>query len=459
MPAFKFPNDGKKKIESSVEITDEKYRGRIVDTRYVSEKNLLINIEGSRWIVDYYSQVLNDDNAVGGLVPGKLATYQQARLIKELELKVTSPLSASQETTDKAMIVNGAANMYPCIVPNVGDNFVADIGDGRQGIFQITHSERKTIFKDTAYAVEYQLIDYADSGRYEDMDSKVVQTLHFVRDFMAYGQDPLIEEDEYEQVRSLKREYATIVNAWLRQFSSNEYRCILMPKQELSSYDHFVAKAAQCFFTAADNELMRYNRVLNCSEDPRMQVKTLWDSLTDRTTDYFGDMATKVALTKAQLFARNPVFDGIRFSGINSVVYPIDGALTVDQDYRDREKPIATFIKPEDGYVGNLFKDLNLSGFEAYKPYESPDITAKSLPDIVYCLNDDYYVFSKEFYLQESILKSKLEVETMLYLERKEQNISTLLRIAKKYKGWSHLDKFYQGPVLLVLINAALRGY
>ena len=90
------------------------------------------------------------------------------------------------------MVVTGAANVYPMLIPSVGDMFVATIADGRSAVFKVTNTERKSLFKDTAHVIEYVLVDYLTDERKSDFKSKVIKTVKFVRDFLVNGQNPLL---------------------------------------------------------------------------------------------------------------------------------------------------------------------------------------------------------------------------------------------------------------------------
>ena len=156
-----------------VRSTPPESKGVVVDTRYESKANLLTHVEGAPWNVNYYSQVLNTDNAPIGQQPDRNAIYQQYMFIEMFEIKVTQPLTTSQDPTSKEMTLIGAANVYPHVIPNRGDMFIADVGDGRTAIFKVTNTERKSIFKDTCYAIDYMLINYTTKELRADLDSRL----------------------------------------------------------------------------------------------------------------------------------------------------------------------------------------------------------------------------------------------------------------------------------------------
>ena len=178
------------------QIEPKEHKSVVVDTKYTPLSNLIVHVEGAKWKVDYYKQVLDRDSSLAGHNPTKQAPYQQYHCIHEYILKVSSPLSTTQEDETKAMRVTGSATCYPPLVANVGDMFVADIGDGRSGIFQITNSEKKSIFKESVYEINYALVDYATGDRLNDLNKKVVKDSYFLMDYLEHGQNPLLSNEE-----------------------------------------------------------------------------------------------------------------------------------------------------------------------------------------------------------------------------------------------------------------------
>ena len=165
---------------NTVRSSPPESKGVVVDTRYESKANLLTHVEGSSWNVNYYSQVLNADNAPIGQQVDRNAIYQQYTFIEMFELKVTQPLTSSQDSTTKEMTLIGTANVYPHVIPNRGDMFIADVGDGRTAIFKVTSCERKSIFKDTCYSIDYILTNYTTKELRADLDNKVIKKYAFL---------------------------------------------------------------------------------------------------------------------------------------------------------------------------------------------------------------------------------------------------------------------------------------
>lgn len=430
-----------------VVIAEPEYKSVVVDTRHTPRVELQVNIEGSPWVANYFSQVLAGDSVLSGEQVNRDPIYQQYRLIQRYVLRVTSPLSTSQDEASKSMMTTGTANVYSSLIPNEGDMFLADIGDGQEGVFRVTATRRLTIYKESCYEVDYVLIDYATEQRRGDLNSKVVQRLVFVQDFMYHGQDPIIQEQDFFLIRQLQDEYFNLLDLYFRMFSSKEYLTLLVPEQDVPTYDHFLMKAVQAFFNTADCPRIASNKVMNCDDDQNMAVATIWESLIERDRNLLGFAATRVGLMTTRVFAKRAVFDGIYFSGLRQVVYPKDPPATIDSRFNGQRHPAVS---------------LEIAG-PAVMPVEEIPVGANlpygSNPLIHPVLKDDYYVFSQAFYERSVSEQSKLELAVQEYLDWKTPSRELLLVLSRNVHQWDDMERFYYVPVLLMLMRAAIRSY
>lgn len=433
-----------------VEITKPQYRGVVVDTRYVPQSALLTNIEGSSWTVNYYSQILGADDDLSGQQINRDAIYEQYKLIHKLELKVQTPLTSQQDQDSKQMHVTGTAVTYPFLIPQEGDMFLADIGDGREGVFQITNTERRTYFKESCFEIQYVLVAYGSPQRTGDLNRKVVQELYFERDFLIHGQNPLLMPQDYEDVQILSRKYFDILNIYFRMFHSNEYKTMLLPGQPQPTYDHFLMKALNAFFNTWDTPLIRENRVFNVDDSPVMKCFTIWDALMRNEKDLLPFINKKAALQTTYAFTEQPMFESIRYSGLQYVVYPGDPEVCVDYEVRPRGN-CAMGVKlcnppSRPGMLEELLGMKVMTGL----PYDNA-------PLITPVLADDYYVFSQAFYANGPG-QSKLELAVRDYLEGKALSRRLLVMFTETYQAWPGLERFYYIPIVLMLIRASIRS-
>lgn len=254
-------------LPSPVQVTAPEYKGVTVDTKMVPLSSLLTHVEGASWSVNYYSQVLDRDSATAGQGLGTNPIHQQYRLIKQMELKVTSPLMMSQDPESKVITYSGQATAYPFVIPNEGDMFLADIGDGREGIFQIHTVTRMSVFKQTCHTIEYRVVDFTDPQRLADFERKTVQTFQYDKDFLMHGQNPLLFEEDYANVAYLRKNYKLLTDRYFKLFFGREFNTMLVPLQLTPTYDHFITGALLDNFTTWESNEVRYIRKLNMDDD------------------------------------------------------------------------------------------------------------------------------------------------------------------------------------------------
>jgi hypothetical protein len=433
-------------------VAKEPYSSVTVDTKVIPSSALLTHVEGSRWTVDYYSQILTNDSALAGEMVNRNPIYQQYRLIQRLELRVTSPLNTSQDTATKSLNITGTANLYGFIMPNEGDMFIANIGDGKEGIFRILMSERKTIFKDTIHVIEYKLIDYVTPERKSDLTSKVVDTFVFSKDFLTYGQNPLIRYEDNILIEKLTDYYYSLAKRYFDTFISNEYKTLLVPGQDRPIYDHFLTKFVMSSFTAYDINMVRNIRLMNLDDDYVMKSTTIWDMLKDKDVSMFKYCIKKAGLISARSFTKDPMMEGIYHSGIQYVLYPKDYTiLPVDYQVSHAAKPLS----------GEVLQDppspiTNLADLIVDTEYQG--LTLPANPGIRKVLVDDYYVFSSYFYNKDKANMSILELLVFDYLDGKAIDNRLLFSLCETSHAWGALERFYYSIIILILIRSSIKS-
>lgn len=433
-----------------IRITDPKYKGIVVDTRYIPTTDLLTHVEGSSWTLNaYYSQVLDEDNGVAGQSVNKPAQMQQYRCIRALELKVTTDLKPVQDASTKKMGYTGAANVYPVLIPNQGDMFIVRLDDGREAIFMVTGTERKSFYKDSVFTIEYEMQDYATPERTRDLETKTIQCFEYVKDYLQAGQNPLVEASEWQGLAKLHSRYESMVKSYAKQFFSREFKTFIVPGQDYPTYDAWLAKALAAFFNTTEAPEFLTMCLLDCDDNESMRCVQLWDVLLQKDPSLLKFVNQQTGTVWVNRFTRNPMLNGIRWSGINQVVFPMNPELTVDQELRGLIPMTDSQLVEAPSRAGRL-EDLIPKTALIGLPYTTA-------PLIHPVLLDDYYVLSKAFYHDHVGEQSQLELCVKDYLHDRAINHQTLLAFCETWHGWSRLAMFYYTPIVLILIRAALR--
>lgn len=446
----------------NLQVTAPEYRHGIVDNKTIPYTALLTHIGGSSLTVDYYSQVIGQDEALSPYAPWQLPVYQQYAVMRGYELKVQGSISSSQDPETQEMTVTGTAILYPFVIPNQGDVFVADIGEGRAGLYVITNTEAKTFFKQTCFAINFTLVEYMTSELENTINERVVKETFYRKDFLNYGQNPLLVSEDVERKDICDRNIKTLLNSWITSFYSSEFRTFAVPGQRYSTYDPFLVEAMFRIFDRNDHPLLFKARQLSCGGLHRMKAFNLWWVLTNLDGSIQNLMAQKMFLIDRNNFHYDVHYDTVRYSGIQKVVYPNMVMSDVDDDYSlygnpggDNFKILEDYL-PEDASAAILELLTVANPEEGIADEDYSDIDPDEIPWVHPVLFDSFYVFSGFFYTK-TVGQSRLEVQVNKAINNETLDYNTIFELCTLSKTWGRLERFYYIPVLIILLKVALR--
>jgi hypothetical protein len=444
MPLFDDANihDEPPVIQQPVLIEKPLVQSNVVDTRYTPRQNLLAYIEGSPWRVNYYSQVLAGDSEISPQQSSMPAPYQQYRLIRGFELRVTDALTSSQNDDEKIMEQRGGANVYPCLIPNQGDMFVADTGDGRAFVFQVLTSERKSVYKESIFTITYVSAKQLTDVSLADLESRTVERLNFVRDFLVYGRSPFITDEESRALDNITKFYNLSTMTYMTEFLYNETKSLLVPDPTTKLYDHFISTLLSELITVHDTYHCRDVRVLNCSGSKRMKSLTVFDAVLVRSKELLNKCVWKVAISSPTTFDRSPRLYGIYYCPIDGIVVPKTiGEHLVEPGNGQGLPGNTVFSRDNDFYTGTLTTS-----------------SGATVPLIKSVLVDDFYILSEAFYRDDRPNMSILERMVMDLIEEKPLDFIQLsLLVVDSYK-WGRIETFYYLPFLFLLVKSVEFG-
>lgn len=433
------------------------YRGVTVDSRFTPLNTLLQHVEGSRWTTNYYSQILGRDSELTGQQLDRSPVYQQYALIEGLELLVSSPLTSTQNAESKSMDITGAATMYPGTIPNKGDMFLADIGDGRQGIFVVTTAEKKSHLREAYYTIEYSLKNYAeaDSNYLEDLERKTIKRFKFVREFTTFGQNPQILSESYNELLEFGKLYKSLLAVYLAEFFSLEEQTLLVPDQLQPTYDPFLTQSFVDWIGTEEHPYMGKIKLPSVRDDRVMLQPTIWECIKQMDDDLLPVIVQRVGLADRAQWRNWPAYSGVYFTKIEKIVYPRIERTDVDADHDNQCLDPATLDLQagQNRFSGmsRSFSTTTLDGFTV------PGPTPTALPDIISVTSDDYYVFSEGFYSRVPVPATNLERLALAAIRGQAINREDLMRIARKALTMPNLERFYYTPVILALLKVATR--
>jgi hypothetical protein len=416
------------------------YQSATVDTKKQPLQTLLTNIEGYSWTVDYYSQILAHDD---GPQPQSLTldpSLQQYHHVKDFEIRVNNPLTYEYTKDRQSNYLEGGGYIYPGgLVPSRGDMFVADVGNGRNGIFTLLDVTPMSYMLEKCYEVTYRLTDLCTDEKMDDLGQKTVKVSYFVKDFLMHGQNPVLSGNTVSLKKQLDGHGYSLLDHFLSDFAVNEQRFLLVPDQERTTYDHFVNQLLMSFLNTSQNEKMRLLNYPSLKEVPAMQVTTLWDLLISQqpvNTKAMGSRLEKrMTITNTWTIKNTPNFGSLYYSSIQRLVWPFGASESVSTH---------SLITGDETYL------------EA--PYVDPEVSEEQQRYIFPVNVDDHYVLSQAFYDGDRENQSQLEHLTTQMLAREKISEQRLVELCDRAYGWQPIERFYYMPILLVLIQYAVRS-
>lgn len=432
-------------------VTEPSYRGETVDTKYESRRSLLTHVEGSPWQVTYYQQLVAQDSELSAQQLDKDPVYQQYTRIRHLELRVTSELSHDQRDDTKSFDVTGTAILYPPMVPNKGDMFLADIGDGREGVFAVAQTERLSIMREACYQIQYTLVSFSTEERRTDLEAKTVKRTHFIKRLLEHGEDPIVVDDTYHQYLSLQEYWGRLLGRYMGQFYDKSTSTLLVPNQDCPTYDPFLVKFIASFISSTQQPLLRHTRKYAVDLPNRNLPWTLWDAILNVSDAMLPMVEEQLSLVPSQCFGVLPQYEGVHFSNVARVVYPHN-----PKEPLYPTEGLASGQAPPTN-LNHQFDTTRLNTLAEYPTSTGTDGTVLP-PAIVPVTRDGYYVLSEAFYRGDKERQTQLERLVQGTLNREAINQSTLTDLCDQAHRWPLLEQFYYVPLLLVMIKMAVRG-
>lgn len=445
------PQGGPKQPAATLKITKDDYQGVTVDTRSPQALDSLATyLPGSAWDVDYYSQVLMRDSGTQSHQTGLSAAQQNYSKIRGFELRVTQPLTTDQDEQSGEFSRTGTALVYPTLTPNQGDVFVADAGNGREGVFQVNSVRRSSVYAEAALEITYSQLSFNNAEKQQELESKVVQTLFFDKQNLRNGREGLIRQDTVDQRRKLTTLFGQLLNLYLRDFFSTEHGTLIVPDQQETTYDPYLVRFVKFMFGYEDHPLIQRITELNVSQDPAAYEFTLWNAL--ETLDVNGLIPVMQQMVLADVIRHfgRPQFNSIFFSGVRRVVYPKFPSNSNDMffmGYQPRSTVPLRYGEARHSQLERVVLKLDLTQVDPTLPREQPLIHRVGA-------DTDYYVFTRAFYEPQTTPDglSVLETLTMQMLKREAVDTERLLTLAQQSFYFDDLDRFYYVPIILLLI-------
>lgn len=424
-----------------------------VDSRLFPRSALLANIEGSQWYPkSYYSQLLASGNNPISFSVDLPAVSQQYNRIDEPEFRVQESLSGSYRNGENEYEVRGSAIVYTGLIPNVHDVFLADIGDGRLGRFEVVEVTPKSYLQAAVYEIAYKLIGYATPAEITNLEVKTVSSGRYVRDQYLAGRRGVLVEQEYTQYEEMRKLLATLPNEYYREFFSREYQTLLVPDQRDTVYDPFVVSFFKRMLDVSDHPWLSKVTELNVDVGFDTNITTLFDAAIEGDETIIDRCYKTIKPVTVNYFQGQALFANVSYSGISTAMFPIGIRVSAGAWESTIQPSFDLFIGP------NVTLNRKVSMGEAFSsktmdeiPGSDPTAVEWISPDIF----KDTYVFSKAFY-ENHERQSGMEYMFRSAVNGKFADAEKIIKACKDRVLWTSTTRFYYVPILLYILRVAL---
>lgn len=420
------------------ELTNQDWKHAVVHSKDYDASSLLTTIAGFSYNVDYYSQILGSADEPRPFDPAQQKAFQQYHKIDNYEFKLQDSISQTFDQQDNRLTAQGTALTYPYLIPNVGDAFIGDIGDGKAGLFTVFEAIKKTRFKQTTYEIQFELSFVVDKELFDTIEACTVLTSYFDKDYIKFGMDPVLTSERYNAGRVLKTSTQELLAEYMSEFYSYEYSTLLVPSNNKGVYDPFVTDIMLTLFDVTDHPLLAKVSRLNTDDSQFNKYISIWSILIRQQPSLLDNCFSEVQVVPARTFSRNPQLQTVAFSGIDLIVLPITRNMSVDDHLGLSRTHVGT--RNTTSAIDSIRKPVSHTG----EPL-------MSIPSVE---NSPQYIFTQAFYEGMVVSPEQSDFENLIkrYLNKEHLDHREIMGFFSARDNWSHFERFYLVPVLLILM-------
>lgn len=426
------------------------YRVANADTRTNDLRGMMAYIDGAPWTVDFYNQILGEHNDLKAFDPSQQIPYQTYSLIHNLEIRVTQALDSQIDDATQNATTTGRANVGSFVRVNKEDLFVAHASGTGLAVFRVTKAQRKTHNVNSVYEIEYVLLFMVkqNPAYFDVLKMKTTQEFYFLKDRLMDNGQPILKSSDFFDQRQLEIEYDKIAEDYYRKFWNRNYKTLVLPGQERTVYDHYLVEFLSAIMEVNQSHESRFVRKLFQGQDNILHQPQFWEMVMKRDLDMLPFINKKMGMISRLSGSNNSYIGSIRHQNIDYHVYPADPDVAPTVNCMDAMPITVVFTE----LLGTAVFKNTAEGDKTTTTWNTYEHHEGVRPLIPYVIGDDYYVLSQNFYDQTEDM-TVLEILTKDYITGVTLDMPMLKALISSYRLWPVLEKFYYGPLLLLLIK------
>jgi len=351
------------------------------------------HLPGTPVSVDYYNQILGEDEAPHDLDVGLDNATQQYREILGLDIRVTEGINIASLDA-----IEMTANISYILDVRVGDMVKTTMSDNVNVLLKV---KTVTPLSHVQFPV-YQVVLTIDSiigenpSRYTNLKAKVAIELKYDRNHVSYGHAPLLLKSDTVYRDNILKIEPVIVNLFISKFAKPSGR-ILLPTDEARIVD-----------TGLEEFLYE---IIDISNYPNL---------------------SRVVRTRNFTKESNNVYDAMLSQSFD----------------------ILKYVKREPTFRRTV-STAKLDNILLFKTYSQTRLLVKENLLPKYKPNDLSYLFTIDFYNDTEDI-SLLEREVLNGIKGKQINVDVINDLLSSIDKWTPYEQYYYIPVLIYLMKLSV---
>ena len=420
MPIFNI--EGNTKVADPITPDRKLYSNPEFKTSTLFNKDQELNdiiqyVEGYKWTVDYFQQVREINTPPVMPDPNDTTTLVNYNRINNLIIYLESPINQDDPNN-----ITGTASINAGFLPNYGDPFISELTGGRYGVFVISSVEKKMYSLHDMYTVEFKLLVFLDKDSlfYKDLLLKTVKEYIYDKNFIQDKSAPIILSKDFKDKLDYGKEVEFLKEYYYKTMFNPAKNIISLPTNSISSSIYL-----DTLLNEFNYKLNGYTGYPNANKIVRFNVTditdySIFDLLFDRDIDKLSFVRRNLGFKYVPSSVSYPSMRHISWLGINYITQELDNGM-LPQDYSN-DLLENTLTRPPD--------------------YVEPVV-----------LTDTDYVFSDNFYNEDTVNMSILERLIYAYLNNETIITSELDILLKQYRHWEMDEQYYYIPMLILLLK------
>ena len=364
-------------------------------------ENYVKYIDGLNLEVDYYSFVRGNNGETTLLDVND--TSQQYIEVKQLLLKVTSPIPDATNFTDMSLDAVLDAN----VTPAENDLAILQLPSGLVGIFKVSINDKRTYITKKIYDIKLTFLYFKKDNLdyYNNLLSKVKKKYIYDKSYITTNSAPIILESTYKNKVNALNLFNTILKQYMGNFI---YEKVFSVETNNRIFD---INIQQLLISMMDSSLYGSYKVIDASYNK------------DNIVSYILDKKTKYANLD-------------RYYELVDVVYEIAYPNTISL------------------LSGSVDKTIHLTKDE-FNIIPLGGVASNIIPNNYRTINTNLYLFSNSFYSNVIGLEELSLLETLLskYIKNEVISFDDLDRLIDDISNWNKLEQYNYIPFVLLLLN------